>query len=223
MKNPLLSVIPREEFDYQTLLDAVRGYSQPRQKISSLLAKGLIIRIKKGLYILGESQRRQSFCRELLANLIYGPSYISLEYALSYYGLIPERVETVTSVTCGRARSFATPVGIFSYKSIPLDVFSMGMDRFEFADGRSFLIGTPEKVLADMLVASRGGGITTQRELRRYLFENLRIDADGLLKMNPLRLTEIAMRYRSRRVKLLADFVSRIQRHGLKDDKGSGE
>jgi hypothetical protein len=74
-----------------------------------------------------------------------------------------------------------------------------------------------------MLVASRGGGITTQRELRRYLFENLRIDADGLLKMNPLRLTEIAMRYRSRRVKLLADFVSRIQRHGLKDDKGSGE
>ncbi len=222
MKNPLLSAIPCEEFDYQTLLDAVREYSQPRQKISSLLAKGLIVRVKKGLYVLGESQRRQPFCRELLANLIYGPSYISLEYALGYYGLIPERVETVTSVTCGRARSFATPVGIFSYKSIPLDVFSIGMDRVEFADGRSFLIGTPEKVLADMLVASRGGRMTTQRELRNYLFDDLRIDQDILMEMDPKRLAEIATSYRSRRVKLLADFISRTQRYSLQAIKGGG-
>nr|HOP40619.1 hypothetical protein [Geobacteraceae bacterium] len=106
MNEPLLNKIPHEEFDYQTLLDAVRDYAQPRMKISSLLAKGVIVRVKKGLYIFGEAQRRRPFCRELLANLIYGPSYISLEYALHYHGLTPERVEAVTSVTCGRSRSF---------------------------------------------------------------------------------------------------------------------
>ena len=74
MTNALLQKsIPYEEFDYQTLLDATHGYAQPRMKISGMLAKGDIVRVKKGLYILGESLRRQPFCRELLANLIYVP------------------------------------------------------------------------------------------------------------------------------------------------------
>jgi hypothetical protein len=115
----LLKSIPYEEFDYQTLLDAVHGYARPRMKISGMLAKGDIVRVKKGLYILGEPLRRHPFCRELLANLIYGPSYVSLEYALHYHGLTPERAETVTSVTCGRSRTFDTPAGTFSYRMIP--------------------------------------------------------------------------------------------------------
>jgi len=118
MTNTLLRKnIPYEEFDYQTLLDAIHGYARPRMKISGMLAKGDIVRVKKGLYILGESLRRQPFCRELLANLMYGPSYLSLEYALHYHALTPERVETITSVTPGRSRIFETPVGAFSAKS----------------------------------------------------------------------------------------------------------
>src|ERR687888_282878 len=61
INDPLLKSILYEEFDYQTLLDAIKGYAQPRMKISSLLAKGTIIRVKKGLYVLGESQRRQPY------------------------------------------------------------------------------------------------------------------------------------------------------------------
>jgi predicted transcriptional regulator of viral defense system len=209
MKEPLLNKISHEEFDYQTLLDAIQGYAQPRMKISRLLAKGVIVRVKKGLYIFGESQRRRPFCRELLANLIYGPSYVSLEYALHYHGLTPERVETVTSVTCGRSRTFDTPVGTFAYRMIPLEAFRTGMDQVELDAGRSFLIATPEKALADRIVAERGAGITTRQELLDYLLANLRIDPAALRELDPARLVEIAGRYRSRRVKLLADLVKR--------------
>ncbi|BET57745.1 type IV toxin-antitoxin system AbiEi family antitoxin domain-containing protein [Geobacter sp. 60473] len=210
----LLKSIPYEEFDYQTLLDAVRGYARPRMKISAMLAKGDIIRVKKGLYILGEPLRRRPFCRELLANLVYGPSYISLEYALHYHGLTPERVEAVTSVTCGRSRTFATPVGTFSYRMIPLEAFRTGMDRAELDDGRSFLVAIPEKALADRIVADRGAGISTQKELHEYLLSSLRIDPAGLRELDPVRVAEIARAYRSRRVKLLADLISRLHRGG---------
>lgn len=213
MSELLLDRIPHEEFDYQTLLDALRGYARPRMKISSLLAKGAIIRVKKGLYILGDSRRRRPFCRELLANLIYGPSYVSLDYALHYHGLIPERVETITSVTCGRSRSFVTPVGTFSYRMIPLEAFRTGMDRVEVDVDRSFLLAIPEKALADRIVAERGAGITTQRGLHDYLVAGLRIEPVVLRKLDPLRLEEIAGHYRSRRVQLLADLVRRLRKN----------
>lgn len=208
----LLKSIPYEEFDYQTLLDAVHVYARPRMKISGMLAGGDIVRIKKGLYILGESLRRRPYCRELLANLIYGPSYISLEYALHYHGLTPERVEIVTSVTCGRSRAFDTPVGVFSYRMIPLEAFRTGMDRVELDDGRSFLIAIPEKALADRIVADRGAGISTQKELHEYLLAGLRVDPAALRKLDPARLTEIARFYRSRRVQLLASLVARMRK-----------
>ena len=213
MTNALLTKnIPHEEFDYQTLLDSVRGYAQPRMKISGMLAKGDIVRVKKGLYILGESLRRRPFCRELLANLIYGPSYVSLEYALHYYGLTPERVETITSVTCGRSRTFDSPVGTFSYRMIPMEAFRTGMDQVELDDGRSFLIAIPEKALADRIVADRGAGISTQKQLHEYLLADLRIDPANLRGLDPARLMEIAQHYRSRRVKLLADLITRLSR-----------
>jgi hypothetical protein len=214
MNENLRNGIPYEEFDYQTLLDAIHGYAQPRMKISSMLAKGTIVRVKKGLYIFGESQRRRPFCRELLANLIFGPSYVSLEYALHYHGLTPERVETVTSVTCGRSRAFDTPVGTFAYRMIPLEAFRTGMDRVELDGGRSFLIAIPEKALADRIVADRGAGITTQKELHDYLLANLRIDPAVLRGLDPARLAEISRHYRSRRVKLLAALVSRLRKSG---------
>ena len=105
--------IKREEFDYQTLLDVLRGYARPRDKISDLLRKGVIVRVKKGLYVFGDDYRDRPFSRELLANLVFGPSYLSLDWALQYYGLIPEKVEAMTSVTTGRSRRFQTPVGLF--------------------------------------------------------------------------------------------------------------
>ena len=84
MLEELRSKIISEEFDYQSLLNCLREYDRPRDKITDLLRQGAIIRIKKGIYVFGERYRRQPFSREVLANMIYGPSYISLDYALHY-------------------------------------------------------------------------------------------------------------------------------------------
>ena len=108
----------RDVFDYQQLTACLSYLSKPRDKINKLLGRGDIVRIRKGLYAFGGAYRREPLSRELLANLIYGPSYISLEYALSYHGLIPERVSTVTSVALGRSRKFDTPLGTFTYRSL---------------------------------------------------------------------------------------------------------
>lgn len=209
MYEQLRQSIPFEEFDYQTLLDSLRSYSFPRKKITSMLHKAEIIRVKKGLYLFGEGYRRSPYCRELLANLIYGPSCISSEYALHYYGLAPERVETITSVTCGRSRSFTTPAGSFSYRMIPLAAYCIGIDRIELADGRSFLMAIPEKALCDRIMAEQGNGITSQKALLIYLLENLRIDPKVLLSLDADTLFAIANAYRSRRLKLLAGLIVR--------------
>ncbi len=110
-------------FDYQTLLSALKDYASPRDKISRLLRKNEIVRVKKGLYVFGQTGGKRKYSHEHLANLIYGPSYISLDYALHTYGLIPERVETVTSVTLDRTKSFSTPVGNFSFRKIGLKAY----------------------------------------------------------------------------------------------------
>lgn len=206
--------IPHEELDYQTLLNALHGYSRPRAKITALLRDGVIVRVKKGLYVFGEEERRKPLCRELLANLIYGPSCISLEYALASHGLIPERVETVTSVTCGRSRAFDTPVGRFTYRMISMEAFPVGVDRMETSDGRAFLIGTPEKALADALVADRRGAIGSRRELASYLDESWRIEMGRLKELDRDLLDELAKGYRSRKVRLLASLVGSLKKEG---------
>jgi predicted transcriptional regulator of viral defense system len=170
----------------------------------------LLIRVKKGIYIFGETYAQGPFSREVLANMIYGPSYVSLDYALHYYGLIPERVEAVTSVTCGRSRRFSTPVGLFLYRMIPMEAYQIGMDRVEIERERSYLMATTEKALADKLWQDRGTGIRTQKEMRSYLLEHLRIDPEGLRKLDPNRLVAIAEQYHSRKIEILAEVVRHL-------------
>lgn len=165
--------IPFEEFAYQALVSCLKGYAHPRDKISDLIRKGHIIRIKKGLYVFGDDFRRHPVSRELLANLVYGPSCVSLDYALHHHGFIPERAEAVTSVTSGRSRRFPSPLGIFIHYRVPLAAYRLGIDRVELDDGRAFLIATPEKAITDKIWDSRGTGITTQREMEAYLVDTI--------------------------------------------------
>ena len=210
MMEELRSRITGEEFDYPALLDSLLEYDRPRDKITSLLRQGAVIRVKKGIYVFGERYKRHPFSTEVLANMICGPSYISLDYALHYYGLIPERVEAVMSVTVSRGRRFSTPVGLFIYHSVPMRAYPIGLDQIELDGGRSFLIAIPEKALADKIQADRGTAIHTQAEMRTYLLDNLRIDPEGLRKMNPETISLIAEQYRSRRLRLLSGLVRRL-------------
>ena len=205
--------IPTEEFDYQSLLRALKGYERPRDKITALLRGGVIVRVKKGIYVFGQRYARRPFSREVLANMIYGPSYVSLEYALHYHGLIPERVEAVTSVSVGRNRRFTTPVGLFLYRTAPLKAYQVGIDQAE-VDGRTFLIATPEKALCDKIYNDRGTGIRSQTELREYLFASLRVDPESLKKLDADIVGDVAERYRSRKIRLLSSLIRSSRKEG---------
>ncbi|HVO65541.1 MAG TPA: hypothetical protein VMT12_03570 [Syntrophales bacterium] len=212
MFNDLRSNITTEEFDYQALLDGLREYDRPRDKITDLLKQGAIVRIKKGIYVFGERYRRSPFSREVLANMIYGPSYISLDYALHYYGMIPESVEAVTSVTCNRGRRFSTPVGLFIYRGIPMNAYQLGIDQVVLDGGRTFLIAIPEKALSDKIHDDRGTSIRTHAEMRTYLMDNLRIDPERLEKLDAGIISLIAKRYRSRKIRLISGLFPKLGR-----------
>src|SRR5436190_9717139 len=95
--NLLRKLAEKEIIDYTFLISVLSNYASPRDKITAWLKSGDLIRVKKGLYVFGKDVALTPFSHEVLANLIYGPSAISLSYALAFYGLIPERVTTVTS------------------------------------------------------------------------------------------------------------------------------
>ena len=204
--------IQAEEFDYQSLLNSLKEYSRPRDKITGLLRRGEIIRVKKGLYIFGEKYRRRPYAREVLANLMYGPSYISLEYALQYHGLIPERVEAVTSVALGRSRRFATPVGLFTYWGIAREAFWLGMDQYATESGQFFLMAGPEKALCDKIQQDRGATSGAMPDLQEYLAGQLRIDVELLADLDPDRIEGIAAGYHSRKLQGLVLWIRQLQR-----------
>ena len=210
----LRGTIQTEIFDYLTLTDALRGLAYPRNKINDLLRQGVIIRVKKGLYVFGDGRRRHPYSKELLANLVYGPSYVSLDSALAFHGLIPERVEALTSVTPNRARRFATPVGLFTFRRIPARAYETGRVRVDGEHGQAFLIASPEKALADKVVSARGAAIVSRAEMGRFLEEDLRIDAGAARALSAEKFDDHAERYRSRRLRLLAAVLRKWRRAG---------
>ncbi|SPD72977.1 conserved hypothetical protein [uncultured Desulfobacterium sp.] len=200
--------IPLDVFDYQILLDALAEYRKPRDKITRLLSGGEIVRIKKGLYCFGEAFRRGPIIREYLANTIYGPSYVSLEYALSYHGLIPERVETVTSVSTQRSRNFNTPFGVFTYQMMSSPRYATGA-VFETIGGITVMVASPEKALADKVWTDKRFTGLRISDYDAYLCDDLRIDPDGLTRLDHKRLQAIATVYNSPKINNLVRYLGR--------------
>jgi predicted transcriptional regulator of viral defense system len=151
----LLERAPNEELDYGFVMDSLRSYKNPRVKLNHLLKIGALIREKKGLYVFRQRCARRPYSLMVLANMMYGPSYVSLEWACLYYGLIPENVTTVTSVTTQRSRRRQTPLGLFTYDP-PVKVYPIGVCLVRVSDRQTALIATKEKALVDLLVVRRG-------------------------------------------------------------------
>lgn len=200
--------IRTEEFDYETLIQTLKYYKKPRDAITRFLNNGSIVRVKKGLYVFGENYNRNGICKESLANLIYGPSYISLEYALSYYGFIPERVEQVTSITPLRSKLFQTPIGLFAYVHLHPRKISVGVTLIEADRQHKFLIATPEKAIADRI--SYHKNLTSTQDVYSFLCEGLRIEEELLAKMNIPLLKEIEGVYRNPAVTYLMHLVKEL-------------
>ena len=203
-------IAAREEIDYQFLLSTLSQYSHPRDKISEWLKSGALIRVKKGLYVFGKHIALTPYSLEVLANLIYGPSAISLDYALSYYGLIPERTTTVTSITNKRNKSFSTPVGEFTYKYLNPAKYSIGIELANYSKQNNFLIASPEKALCDHIhLTDKKVKLAGLDDINAYLLHDLRIDESALRLFKLNKLAKISKAYEDRRLDLLIKFIKK--------------
>jgi predicted transcriptional regulator of viral defense system len=141
--------------------DASIGTAMHRLKKS-----GKILELKRGLYAFANPWRKAVLHPPLVANLIYSPSYLSGLWALSWYGIIPEKVELNTSVTLRPTRNFENSFGRFSYQSVKADLFN-GWERTEIS-GAEVLIATPEKAITDYLYLESGEWDSGRMESMRF-------------------------------------------------------
>ena len=195
-------------FDYQLAMDRLAGYRAPRNKLRNLCLGGDVVRVRKGLYVARAFPGRPPAVDPLvLAPLIYGPSYVSLETALSWHGLIPERVDEITSVTCQRAKLFRTPLGRFSYLPVNEVAYSYGVG-LQRTDGGSYFLAEPEKALCDRIARVRQ--VRAQRDVPALLEDDLRVDLDAVVRMRVSAVRQVATRYRRQSVNA---FLHWLERH----------
>lgn len=176
-----LGIIP---VDYAVLRSLFFDYRSPRNKIANLEQAGKIIRLKRGMYVVSPELSKQLLSVELIANHIYGPSYVSMESALRYYGLIPEQVYMIRSMTTNRSKDFDNSIGNFEYITVNDAYYSIGIKQQTVENKYTFLIATPEKALCDMITATPQLRIQSERALGTYLKEDLRLDMSGLDNMD---------------------------------------
>ena len=152
------------------ILSKLDKYVSPADKLTRMVQKGKYFPIIKGLY-----ETDKATPGYLLAESIYGPSYLSFEFALSYYGLIPEAVYTFTSATFEKKKKkiYETEFGTFTYRDIPSRAYAYNIDIIEEGN-YSYKIATMEKALCDQVYKMHP--VSNYRELEELLFENLRID-----------------------------------------------
>lgn len=181
MKNiDQLGVIP---VDHGVLVSLLTGYKSPGQKIIELEKENAIIRLKRGLYVVSPKVSGKFLSIELIANHIYGPSYVSMESALRYYGLIPEKTYNINSMTIKRSRTFENSIARFEYTSCPAGYYAIGINQVTKEDF-SFLIASPEKALCDLIVYTPHLRLRSMIMLEEYLVDDLRLDMDQVLKMD---------------------------------------
>ncbi len=168
----------------QLLTSLLKNQEYSSDKINELVSMGLLDNVRDGLYL--PTKQLSPFRPEpfLFANHLFGPSYVSLDSALSYYGLIPERVFETTSATTKASMRFDTSAGAFSFTHLPLPYFSFGICQMEVAYRQNVLMALPEKALFDKVVSARGLRLTGIKTTIEYLIENLRIDKDDLIKLD---------------------------------------
>ncbi len=168
----------------QLMLEMLRGYKRPNDKISELIQNGELTALKKGLYIPGKVTELPAPEPFLIANHLWGPSYISLESALSYWGMIPERVFEITSVTIKTNKVYKTPAGRFTYRHIPLPYYAFGMQSITLSKNQVAMVASPEKAICDKIVTTSGIVLRSPAQARDFLIEDLRTDEERLSKLN---------------------------------------
>ena len=153
------------------------------RKVANLEKEGRIIRLKRGMYVVNPNESGRLLSLGLIGNVLYGPSYVSMLTALREYGLIPERVEVIESMTTHLTVSFENPVGRFEYHHCAKDYYSIGITQRE-EEGITYLIATPEKALCDYIVCTPRLPLRFIKDTYIFLEEDLRLDMDAFMEMN---------------------------------------
>lgn len=179
------------------LMDELKAYANPTAKIRRLVASGELIAVVRGLY---ETDRNVPGC--CLSGSIYGPSYLSFEFALSYYSLIPETVYPFTAATFEKKRQkrYTTPYGVFTYRDVPSQAYPYGITLHE-ENGYGFQLASPEKALCDRLYTV--SPVKNRAGLEALLFQDLRIDSDAFWKLDMVALAELADCYSTENHRLM--------------------
>jgi hypothetical protein len=185
-------VFTRQEIDCWSPGSPDRQFSL----LKRALAAGEVVRIHRGLYALSDKYLREKIDPLALAQRIHGPSYISLETALSRHGWIPEAVYTITSASVDRAREFDTPLGVFSFTRVPQSTFYAAVDRTGNDQGGSFLLASPLKALADYVYVHKCDWTSG-----RPVVESLRVDEAALAGIAAEEFDVLEGNYSSQRVR----------------------
>lgn len=164
--------------------------------------KGLLVRLRQGYYTFPEYKNKPDFTL-FFANRIYRPSYISLHTALAFYGIIPEAVVQITSVTSLKTASFQNEFGEYDYKSIREELM-FGYDFKTIANGQSIKLARPEKAVLDLLYLYPF--YNSEKEM-----EELRLDEDFLQDEFDLqRLEDYQSEFKSKALQKRVRLLKRI-------------
>ena len=188
----------------QALLEKYKNYANPADKIKKESDKQNLILLKKGLYVDDKNLEGAS-----LAQFIYGPSYLSFEYALYYYYMIPEGINhTYTSATFSKRKRkiYKNYFGTYIYKDVPKKEFNVGVNLEEYKD-TTYLIATREKALCDKLYIMPP--VRSLKDIKEMLFEDLRIDEGIIYSLNKDDLKVLSSLYHSNNVSLLNKLVNK--------------
>lgn len=166
--------------------------------VKRAIASNDIVHIRRGLYVLSKKHQRTGINLFELAQAIYGPSYVSLESALSYHGWIPENVPTITSVCLNRSKEFSTPLGVFSFSRLTRFNY-IGIERI--SSGKTlFLMAEPLRALVDIVAIYK-------KDWRSIdpLVSSLRIEKEDLKKLDKEILPQLTNKRLGQRVTLFID------------------
>jgi hypothetical protein len=190
------------------LANELKEYVNPTAKIRRLVDGGELVPVVRGLY-----ETDGNIPGYYLAPIIYGPSYLSFEFALAYYSLIPEAVYNFTSATFEKKKEkqYTTPYGTFTYRDVPSEAYPIGI-VLHAENGYGFQIASPEKSICDQLY--KISPLKNRGELEHLLFEDLRIDKEEFFNLNMANLFEIANRYHTQNHKLLQAYLRRRMKNG---------
>jgi hypothetical protein len=182
------------------------GANKRYAAVNRALKKGILVNLRRGLYLIGKRYRKTSPSNFEIAHLIYGPSYISFESALCYHQWIPEAVYTTMCATAKRGNDFETPIGSFKFFHVPDFLFYLGVQRAG-NDQNGFYVADPWKALADHYYVFQRNWNDPED-----LFLDMRIEMDDMLNSDLKSLEVLSENYQSNKVKL---FLRKILK-GLK-------